>query len=125
MCKTQRLKSDLTDTNDKLACQDVLEVVTANQASDPLPHLTYSFRIRKPISDKCAFVQYINDDREWGVGHYLLEALREKAANDCILIISIWMTGKEAEIGGRHFQLYKETVLAALNLCQSHTPKSS
>ena len=30
----------------------------------------------------------------------MLETLREKAANDCILTFARWMTGKEAENGG-------------------------
>ena len=44
----------------------VLGAVAANQASNPSLHLTYSYRIRKPMHHKGVFVEYINDDREWG-----------------------------------------------------------
>ena len=58
--------------------KSVLDAVAANLASDQSLHLTYYYRIRKPMSHKGAFVEYINDDREWGAGCYMLEALREE-----------------------------------------------
>ena len=36
-----------------------LDRVAANQVSNPSLHLTYSYKIRKPISHKGAFVEYI------------------------------------------------------------------
>ena len=102
----------------------VFDAVAANQASNPSLHLAYSYRIRKPVSYKCAFVEYINDDRVWSAGHYMLEALREKGVNDCILIVIRWMTNKEAEIGGRHFQLCKETASAAFDMYVKFTPQN-
>ena len=56
----------------------VLDAVAANQTCDPSLHLTYSYKIRKPVSHKGAFVEYINDDKEQGAGCYMLETLKEE-----------------------------------------------
>ena len=77
------------------------------------------------MGPKGAFVEYMNDDKEWDGGCDILEVLREKAANDCILLTTRWITSKEAEIGGRHFQLCRETALVTLDLYVKFIPQNA
>ena len=91
-----------------LNCEDahiILDAICTHQALNPALHVHFAYHFPKVVSVGAQkYVEFYEDDHEWGAGRRLLHALQETKTDGYMVAVTRWMGLGNILLGTKPFK---------------------